>query len=198
MRCNLRTVCFLSLKALLPLAAGDLQCTSCRTNRTIDITNCTVFALSTLIGIVLHSLLQSFMLFYLFGLSSYILLQYSHFHIFQYNSSVPYLLFPLTLQTFSLQLSFSAHFNPLAPNDIYIYIYIYIHTHTHIHTYRTAQLTSKRCILNIYSASILTEYFKHAAHSPFFFSLQDAVYFIMLSFLVTVIFTFYIQDVLKF
>ena len=30
---------------------------------------------------------------------------------------------------------------------------------------------------------------KHAAHSPFF-SLQDAVYFIMLSFLVPVIFTF--------
>jgi hypothetical protein len=177
-RCNLRTVCFLSLKALLPLAAGDLQCTSCRTNRTIDITNCTVFALSTLIGIVLHSLLQSCMLFYLFGLSSYILLQYSHFHIFQYNSSVPYLLFPLTLQTFSLQLSFSAHFNPLAPNDIYIY------THT---SYR--KLTSRRCILNVYSTNILTEYFKHAAHSPFF-PLQDAVYFIMLSLFVPVIVTF--------
>ena len=46
--------------------------------------------------------------------------------------------------------------NPLAPNDVYIR--------------RTAQLTSRRCILNIYSADILTEYFKHAAHSPFFFS----------------------------
>ena len=65
--------------------------------------------------------------------------------------------------------------NPLAPNDVYIR--------------RTAQLTSRRCILNIYSADILTEYFKHAAHSPFF-SLQDAVYFIMLSFLVPIIFTF--------
>ena len=53
------------------------------------------------------------------------------------------------------------------------YIYIYIR--------RTAQLTSRRCILNIYSTNIHTEYFKHAAHSPFF-SLQDAVYFIMLSF----------------
>ena len=34
---------------------------------------------------------------------------------------------------------------------------------------RTAQLTSRRCILNIYSTDILTEYFKRAAHFPFFF-----------------------------
>jgi hypothetical protein len=52
--------------------------------------------------------------------------------------------------------------------------------------------------LNIYSTNIFTEYFKHAAHSPFY-SLQDAVYFIMLHFLVPVIFTFeIIQGVLKF
>ena len=48
--------------------------------------------------------------------------------------------------------------NPLAPNDLYISL--------------TAQLTSRRCILNIYSTNILTEYFKHAAHSPFFFSFK--------------------------
>ena len=44
--------------------------------------------------------------------------------------------------------------NPLTPNDVYIC--------------RTAQLTSRRCILNIYSTNILNEYFKYAAHSPFF------------------------------
>ena len=65
--------------------------------------------------------------------------------------------------------------NPLAPNHIYIR--------------HTAQLTFRRCISNIYSTNTLTEYFKHSAHSQFF-SLQDAVYFIMLPFLVPVIFTF--------
>ena len=62
---------------------------------------------------------------------------------------------------------------------------------------RTAPLTSKRCILYIYSTNIDTEYFKHALCSPFFFSLQNAVCFIMLTCLVPVLFTFYIQDVLK-
>jgi hypothetical protein len=54
---------------------------------------------------------------------------------------------------------------------------------------RTAPLTSRRCILCIYSTNIRTEYFKHAAHSPFF-PLQNAVYFIMLPFWVPVLFTF--------
>jgi len=34
---------------------------------------------------------------------------------------------------------------------------------------RTVQLTSRCCILCIYSTNIHTEYFKHAAQSPFFF-----------------------------
>ena len=61
---------------------------------------------------------------------------------------------------------------------------------------RTAPLTSKRYILYIYSTNIGTKYFKHALYSPFF-SLQNAVCFIMLTCLVPVLFTFYIQDVLK-
>ena len=72
--------------------------------------------------------------------------------------------------------------NRLTPNDQYMG--------------RTAPLTSKRCILSIYSTNIGTEYFKHALYSPFF-SLQNAVCFIMLTCLVPVIFTFYIQCVLK-
>ena len=61
---------------------------------------------------------------------------------------------------------------------------------------RTAPLTSKRCILYIYSTITGTKYFKHGIYSPFF-PLQNAVCFIMLTYLVPVLFTFYIQDVLK-
>ena len=73
-------------------------------------------------------------------------------------------------------------FNRLTPNDPYMGY--------------TAPLTSKRFILYVYSTNIGTEYFKHALYSPFF-SLQNAVCFIMLTCLVSVLFTFYIQGVLK-
>ena len=73
-------------------------------------------------------------------------------------------------------------FNHLTPNDPYMS--------------RTAPLTSKPCILYIYSTNIGTEYFKHALYSPFF-SLQNAVCFIMLTSLGPVLFTFYIQGVVK-
>jgi len=56
---------------------------------------------------------------------------------------------------------------------------------------RTAPLTSKRCNLYIYSTNTGTEYFKHGIYSPFF-PLQNAVCFIILSYLVPVLFTFYI------
>jgi len=58
---------------------------------------------------------------------------------------------------------------------------------------RTAQLTSKCCILYIYSTNIGTEYFKRGINSPFC-SLQNAVCFIILTCLVPVLFKFYIQD----
>ena len=51
-------------------------------------------------------------------------------------------------------------------------------------------------ILYIYSTNIGTEYFVYGIYSPFF-SLQNAVCFIILTYLVPVLFTFYIQDVLK-
>ena len=61
---------------------------------------------------------------------------------------------------------------------------------------RTAPLTSKRCILYIYSTNTGTEYIEHALYSPFF-PLQNTVCFIMLTCLVPVLFTFYTQDVQK-
>ena len=67
--------------------------------------------------------------------------------------------------------------NPLTPNEHY--------------SGRTAPLTSKRCILNIYSTNIGTEYFKHIIYYPFF-PLQNAVCSIILTYLIPVLFTFYI------
>jgi len=92
---------------------------------------------------------------------------------------------------FSLRWKKSNHFsqsqtslvNPLTPKDPY--------------SGRTALLTSKRCILYIYSTNTGTEYFKHGIYCPIF-SLQNAVCFIILTYFVPVLFTFYIQCVLKF
>ena len=84
------------------------------------------------------------------------------------------------MKILSILNGFLTHMNPLTPNNPY--------------SYRTAPLTSKRCILYIYSTNTGTEYFKHGIYSPaFFFSLQNAVCFIILTYLVPVLFTFYIQ-----
>jgi len=53
-------------------------------------------------------------------------------------------------------------FNRLTPNDPYMC--------------RTTPLTSKRCILYIYSKNIGTEYFKHALYSPFFVSSKCSLF----------------------
>jgi len=73
-------------------------------------------------------------------------------------------------------------FKPLTPNVDY--------------SGRTAPLTSKCCILYIYSKNIGTENFKHGIYS-LFFPLQNAVCLINLTYLVPVLFTFFIQGVLK-
>jgi len=56
---------------------------------------------------------------------------------------------PLVLK---LDVKWTRAINPLTPNDPY--------------RGRTALLTSKRCILYIYSTNIGTEYFKHGIYSP--------------------------------
>jgi hypothetical protein len=61
---------------------------------------------------------------------------------------------------------------------------------------RIAPLTSKRCILYIYSTKVGTEYFIQVLYSPFF-SLQNAVCSIMLTSLVPVLLAFYKQGVLQ-
>ena len=72
--------------------------------------------------------------------------------------------------------------NRLTPNDPYMGL--------------TAPLTSKRCILYIYSTNIGTEYLKYVLYSPFFY-LQNAICFIILTCLFPVLFTIYIHGVLK-
>jgi hypothetical protein len=69
------------------------------------------------------------------------------------------------LEHSQLKQAFRRAVNPLTPNDLY--------------KGRTAPLTSKHCILYIYSTNIGTEYFKYGIYSPFF-SLQNAVCFIIL------------------
>ena len=71
---------------------------------------------------------------------------------------------------------------PLKPNDPY--------------RGRTAPLTSKRFILYIYSTNMDTEYFKHCIYSAFF-PFQNAICFIILAYVFPVLFTLYIQGVLK-
>ena len=78
--------------------------------------------------------------------------------------------------------STTIYINHLTPNDHF--------------SGRTAPLNSRCCIFYLFNKYTYLK-FEHAAYS-LFFPLQNAVYFIMLSFLVPVLFTFYIQVALKF
>ena len=64
------------------------------------------------------------------------------------------------------------------------------------YSWRTAPLTSKVSFFIFFSTNIVGEYFKHDIYSPFF-PLQNAFCFIILTYLVSVLFTFYIQGVTK-
>ena len=75
------------------------------------------------------------------------------------------------------------YINSLTPNDPYMG--------------RTAPLTSKRCVLCIYSTNIGTEYFKLALYSPFF-PPSECSLFHNANLFVSLLFTFYIQGVLTF
>ena len=107
---------------------------------------------------------------------------------YQCATIAPHLLsFRLTrrhVETFPLFKRINTVINPLTPNDHY--------------SGCTAPLTSKHCILYIYSTNIGIEYFKRGMYCPFFSPLQIAVCFIILTYLVPVLFTFSIQSVLKF
>ena len=71
------------------------------------------------------------------------------------------ILYGFTWCTFCV-LNIHMHFNPLTPKDTY--------------RGRTAPLTSKRCILYIYSTNIGTEYFKHDIYCPFFSSSKCSLF----------------------
>ena len=107
--------------------------------------------------------------------------KFSSIHAHKNNTFFPAPIFT-QITLFECIMCRSLILNPLTPNDPY--------------SGRTAPLTSKRCILYIYSTNIGTEYFKHGIYSPFS-SLKNAVCFIILTYLVPVLFTLYIQGVLK-
>ena len=75
------------------------------------------------------------------------------------------------------------NFNPFKPNETY--------------SGRTAPLTSKRYILYIFIQQIQVLNILNMVYTLRFFSLQNAVCFIILTYLVPVLITFYTQGVLK-
>jgi hypothetical protein len=91
---------------------------------------------------------------------------------------------------------------------VYIYIYIYIHIYIqliyiYIYILIFSRLMTYICVVphrlppDVEFYIFIQQIYEHAAHSPIF-PLQNAIYFIILSFMVPVLFTFHIQGVLKF
>ena len=119
---------------------------------------------------------------------------YCYYHV-SYNSCV--------VTNFDFTTKFSRVQNPFKILN-YIFFFLIIQKDKNVNSLtpkdhyigRTAPLTSKRCILFIYSTRIGTEYFKNGINSPFL-PLQNAVSFIIITCLVPVLFTFYIPVVLK-
>jgi len=78
------------------------------------------------------------------------------------TSSAQFMSIRRTFIELELPLLYTVPINPLTPNDYY--------------SSRTAPLTSKRCILYIYSTNTGTEYFKHGIYSPFFLSSKCSLF----------------------
>ena len=111
-----------------------------------------------------------------------------------------------TLRFFSSKYSLFIILTYLVPVLFTFYIFIQQIWVLNIVTWYTLRFFSSKCslfhnsnvfgscifhILYIYSTNIGTEYFKHGMYSPFF-SLQNAVCFVILTYLVPVLVTFYI------
>ena len=78
-------------------------------------------------------------------------------NVFEWDKLRPMnqVIYPILISNAFMEPLVCCDINPLTPNDPY--------------RGRTAPLTSKNCILYIYSTNIGIEYFKHGIYSPFFF-----------------------------
>jgi hypothetical protein len=112
------------------------------------------------------------------------------FILFRIKKILPYIKTGLKKTVFILLASILKLWNYILPK-------IYLTFKNRASYNRTGvSLPSRCCILYIFATTISTEYFKHAAHSPFFSS--KCRLFHNTTILVHVLFTFYIQGELKF
>ena len=88
--------------------------------------------------------------------------KYSFLNRIMFSTNVNYLNNSAIPDAWNMHFIIVMDSNPLTPNDHY--------------SGRTTLLTSKRCILYIYSTNIGTEYFKHGIYSLFFFSSKCSLF----------------------